>query len=411
MGDAPGVELHRRVMEAVPSDEHLRRWERSGVAGLSGPPDGSPRRPPASVLSMLAGVERELRVAANAAERRCWSLDVVELLGERAAVHGWRRAGRRSLGGATQLLAASDGWVAVALARPEDTEMVPAWLGSIDIPTAIARRDVASLVDGGAELGLAVAGLGETSPSDRPAFAIRSGRTRQPLTRWADVTVVDCSSLWAGPLCTSLLTALGARVIKVESTGRPDGARRGPPVLFDLLHTGQESVALDFATPEGRRRLRELIERADVVVEASRPRALAQLGVDADAAVDNGAVWLSITGHGRDRPTRVAFGDDAAVAGGLVTGPPEDPRFCVDAVADPLSGLLGAAAVIELLTNGRGGLIDLSMAATAAWAGRSGPDPRPLADPSSPLRARHAVGVAPALGVDTTRILAELDID
>ena len=87
--------------------------------------------------------------------------------------------------------------------------------------------------------------------------------------------VVDLSSLWAGPLCAHLLGLAGARVVKLESTRRPDGARSGPPDFFSLLNAGKASVALDFGTRCGRGKLRRLLERADIVVESARPRALA----------------------------------------------------------------------------------------------------------------------------------------
>src|SRR4029453_19173112 len=95
--------------------------------------------------------------------------------------------------------------------------------------------------------------------------------------------VVDLSSLWAGPLCAHLLGLQGARVVKVESTGRPDGARRGPAAFFDLLHGGPRGVARDLRDPAGAACLRRLLAAADVVVEASRPRALRQLGIEAEA--------------------------------------------------------------------------------------------------------------------------------
>ena len=84
--------------------------------------------------------------------------------------------------------------------------------------------------------------------------------------------------------------------------------------------------------------------RADVVLEASRPRALAQFGIDAEALTTGTPdgrgpqAWVSITGYGRtgDEANRVAFGDDAAAAGGLVSWTDGEPLFCADAVADPL---------------------------------------------------------------------------
>jgi hypothetical protein len=65
-------------------------------------------------------------------------------------------------------------------------------------------------------------------------------------------------------------------------------------------------------------------------------------------------------------PHRPAFGDDAAVAGGLVGGSADDPVFCGDAIADPLTGLEAAQAVNESLRRGGGELIEVSMSAVAA---------------------------------------------
>ena len=87
--------------------------------------------------------------------------------------------------------------------------------------------------------------------------------------------------------------------MKVESLGRPDGARAGAPAFFDLLHGGHLSVALDFGSPDDLAALRRLLAGADVVLEASRPRALRQLGIDAGQYVADGTVWASITAYGR----------------------------------------------------------------------------------------------------------------
>src|SRR5690606_27110853 len=167
------------------------------------------------------------------------------------------------------------------------------------------------------------------------------------------------------PLAGALLATAGATVVKVESTGRPDGARRGPAAFFDLLNGGKRSVALDLGAPEGLRLLRGLLTRADVVIEASRPRALEQLGVDALGLLSAGGprVWVSITGHGRTGPgrDRVGFGDDAAVAGGLVCRDGDRPVFCADAIADPTSGMVAAAATLDALATGGRWLLDVAM--------------------------------------------------
>jgi crotonobetainyl-CoA:carnitine CoA-transferase CaiB-like acyl-CoA transferase len=136
-------------------------------------------------------------------------------------------------------------------------------------------------------------------------------------------------------------------------------------------------MTADFSTSSGRAALAALLAAADVVIEASRPRALANLGLAPETIPHRaGQVWLSITGYGRAEPDLVAFGDDAAVAGGLV-GYVDDlgPVFCADAVADPLTGVCGALAVARAVAEGGGQLIDLSMRAVAAcFAAAPGPD-------------------------------------
>jgi hypothetical protein len=162
-----------------------------------------------------------------------------------------------------------------------------------------------------------------------------------------------------------------------------------------------------------------------VVIEASRPRALAQLGLAPDAASRRaGQVWLSITGYGRGVPDWVAFGDDAAVAGGLVGWDSGEPVFCADAAADPLAGVCGALAVACSMAAGGGHLIDLSMrAAAAAFAAAPALCPGPhqmrsstvvecscqgRIQPVLPPRVPEPSGLAAAPGADTAGVLARL---
>jgi crotonobetainyl-CoA:carnitine CoA-transferase CaiB-like acyl-CoA transferase len=206
-------------------------------------------------------------------------------------------------------------------------------------------------------LGLPVAALGEVAPPPEPVGVTRVGDA-PPLER--PPLVVDLSALWAGPLCTRLLADRGAEVVKVESPTRPDGARTGPPAFFERLNAGKRSLVCDLRSPE----LATLLRRADVVVVAARSRALGQLGLEPERFGPR--VWLSITGYGRD-VDRVAFGDDAAVAGGLVAHDDRGPVFLADAVADPLTGVAAAAAVEAGLRSGGRWVVDAAMAGVAAW--------------------------------------------
>jgi hypothetical protein len=317
--------------------------------GLTGFADGPPLVPPEGVVSAI-------RRLGNSA-----GVDALALLGHRAAITGCMRNGTTSCGGSSRLLQAVDGWIAVSLARPSDVELVPAWLGGPELDKRVARLPAIEAVTRGRLLGLPVAALGERSVTTASS-ATQLGDA-PPLTR--PPIVVDLSSLWAGPLCTRILLARGARVIKVESTTRPDGARLGSPAFFELLNGGKEQIAVGFNAEE----LRALILTADVVVEGSRPRALEQIGIDAAAMVRQGPqVWLSITAHGRTDPQRdwVGFGDDAAVAGGLVARWRDTPCFVADAVADPLAGIAGAGAVMVALRKGGRWLIDCNLAGVSA---------------------------------------------
>ncbi len=398
----------------------MTRWAASGAMALTGRAD-APCGPPERLVE---GVDRLGRAIGGSSGSR---LDALALLGERAALMGLWRRGAVSCGGSCRLLPTAGGaHVAVSLPRREDLEAVPAWLELDDVPPTtpatwsavsahLARRDLEALLARAQLLGLPVARVGEVQ-STRGRSGDGDGVVRLPLgpaapRAVAGLRVVDLSALWAGPLCGDLLAGAGATVVKVESAARPDGARRGPAPFFDLLNARKRSVALDFARADGRRALRRLVARADVVIEASRPRALEQLGIVASDIVRSGGpqVWVSITGYGRDEDAagRVAFGDDAAAAGGLVVWAEGSPLFCADAVADPLTGLTAAQASLAALAEGGRWVLDVSMAGVAA--GLAGPTlPAATGLAVAEPQARTPAGQAPALGADTAAVLTEV---
>ncbi|MEY2403671.1 MAG: hypothetical protein QOD38_1222 [Acidimicrobiaceae bacterium] len=326
----------------------------SALAALTGFADGPPIEPSTGVIERIGAFGAALGV------------DAMGLLTERAAIWSYARNGRTSCGGATRLMKTADGWIALSLTRADDEDLVPAWIGCDPdwsvVEATVCTRPAAELVERGRLLGLPLAVLGERPPAG-PTQAHLIAEAA-PLGR--PLLVVDLSSLWAGPLCTRLLRETGARVVKVESRTRPDGARNGPAGFFELMHAGKEFESIEFT----REALVELLLSADVVVEGSRPRALEQLGIDVSDVVAHGPrVWLSITGHGRAEPERnwVGFGDDAAVAGGLVAWWRGEPCFMGDAIADPLTGMAGAVAVLDALRRGGRWLIDCNLAGVAAY--------------------------------------------
>ncbi|MBV8462912.1 MAG: CoA transferase [Acidimicrobiales bacterium] len=350
------------------------------------------------------------RLGISITERSGVELDTLALLAERAAISGFTRNGDQSCGAGTRLLHAVDGWVAVTLVRPDDLDAVPAWLESkVDgdlweqVADAVATRRVETLVERARLLALPVAALAQsTAPITDTATdtATRADRPK-PID---EVLVVDLSSLWAGPLCGHVLHLAGASVVKVESAQRPDGARRGPKTFFDLLNGGKQSVALDFQDADGVAALQKLVARADVVIEASRPRALEQLGVHPGAS----QVWVSITAYGR-ASDGVGFGDDTAVAGGLVVWDDAGPCFCVDAVADPLTGLVAAERCLAALRTGKTGVIDVPLAGVAAaFAGPTLTVGRTAGVEVAPPRARTPTDAAPEFGADNEAVLRGL---
>ena len=398
------------------------RWTASGLRALTGRPDGPGLDPPPG---LLAGLDALAAAIAGSSRRlgRPVAVDPLDVLAGRARASGLGRRGDVSCGGSARLVRAVDGWLAVNLARPADRELVPAWLGLPQGPegwgpvlAAVGERSVAGALDDAAGLGLPVAAVGERAPAEgavagsAPGVRVRRS-TAGPPRPLADLVVVDLSALWAGPLVASLLGRGGARVVKVESADRTDGARRGDAAHYRWLNGGKASVVLDLSSAAGRHRLTGLVDRADVVVTASRPRALEQLGLHPGSERPDGGprVFLSITGYGTapGSADRVAFGDDAAAAGGLVVWDGDGPCFCADAVADPATGLAAAAAVLAELERGGDAWLEASMADVAAELtvdGDDGPGPVPVAGPGwepGPVRAP---------GADTAAVLAELGV-
>ncbi len=400
-------------------DPRARAWAASGAMLLTGRPDGPGLGAPAALVDTVARSGDILgRHGHGPAD------DWLALLGERAAFGDLTRQGATSCGGSTRLLPTSDSWIAVSLARPDDVAALPAWLCR-DVPpddpwpTVTAQVSVtpAALLDArAAMLDLPFAALGSVLAFAEPVFGLPVGARLvgedtaggMPIL---GATVIDLSVLWAGPLCGQLLALAGARVIKVESCTRPDGARHGPGKFFDLLNGMKRSVALDLRSTEGQNDLLRLIQSADIVIESARPRGLEQMGIVATevlSQVRGPRVWVSITSHGRGTSSRdrVGFGDVAAVAGGLVASDALGPCFLADAVADPVGGLVGAAAALEALTQGGRWLIDVALAPMAAsMAG-------PLLDVSGaralPPHARDVVRHAPLMGCHTAAVMSAL---
>ena len=129
----------------------------------------------------------------------------------------------------------------------------------------------------------------------------------EPARPLAGIRVIDLSTLVAGPWCSRLLADCGAEVIKIEPAGEGDVLRHSSPVpggisrTFAHFNCGKKCVALDLKTPEGVEVARELIARADVLIENFRPGVMARLGLGAEKlrAQNPRLVWCSVSGFGQ----------------------------------------------------------------------------------------------------------------
>jgi crotonobetainyl-CoA:carnitine CoA-transferase CaiB-like acyl-CoA transferase len=178
--------------------------------------------------------------------------------------------------------------------------------------------------------------------------------TTGPLARF---TVIDLTRVRAGPTAVRQLADWGADVIKIESPEGDaglGGERHGPD--FQNLHRNKRSLTLNLKAPEGVAVMKQLVAKADVVVENYRPDVKFRLGVDYESlkAINPRIVYASISGFGQDGPYRDRPGFDqiAQGMGGLmsITGEPgRGPMRVGIPVADLTAGIFAAMGILIAL--------------------------------------------------------------
>lgn len=201
-------------------------------------------------------------------------------------------------------------------------------------------------------------------------------RKRRPLD---GIVVADFSRILAGPYCTMLLADSGARVIKIEEPGRGDETRRwGPPFVagesayFLSINRNKESITVNLKSRAGRQIARELVARADVVIDNFRPEQRRAFGLTPAAIrrINRRAVSCAIAGFEPRTPEAGLPGYDllAQAAGGLmwITGQPDGgPTKIGVALSDVLTAhwACGAisAALFDRERTGEGRAIDISL--------------------------------------------------
>jgi formyl-CoA transferase len=191
-----------------------------------------------------------------------------------------------------------------------------------------------------------------------------------------DVRVVEMGQLLAGPFCGQLLGDFGAEVIKVEQPGSGDPMRQwgrekphGRSLWWPVVARNKKSVTVNLRSETGQAIVRDLVARADVVIENFRPGTMERwnLGYDELAAVNPRIVMVRVTGFGQTGPyaPRAGYGSIGEAMGGLryVTGEADRaPSRTGISIGDSLAGTYAALGAMVALhareRTGRGQVVD-----------------------------------------------------
>ena len=204
----------------------------------------------------------------------------------------------------------------------------------------------------------------------------------------AGLRVLELARILAGPWAGQILADLGADVVKVERKGAGDDTRAwGPPFVeaasgehlgaayFHSTNRGKRSIELDFESEEGRRIVKKLVARSDVVIENFKVGGLAKFGLDyASLSKDNPRlIYCSVTGFGQDGPYAERAGYDlmAQGMGGIMdlTGLPDgEPTRAGVPIADIITGVYSVVGILAALAQrertGRGSYVDTALVDT-----------------------------------------------
>lgn len=176
----------------------------------------------------------------------------------------------------------------------------------------------------------------------------------------AGVTVVDLSRLVSGNMLTHVLADLGADVVKVEPPGKGDELRawrrKGVSTYWLAYSRNKQSVELDLRSDEGKVGLRDLLRRADILVENFRPGTLECIGLDKETLqrLNPRLVVVRISGWGQTGlyANKGGFGSlieamsGFASMNGYADRPPVLPPF---AMADSVAGIYGSALALAAM--------------------------------------------------------------
>lgn len=264
---------------------------------------------------------------------------------------------------------------------------------------------------------------GSFSAPGRSATVGRQPVSASPPAPLAGVRVLDFTWAIAGPYATMLLALLGAEVIRVESSKRPDVTRTGLSGRdyggldgapdYNTLNLNKRSFQVDLTQPEGLALVRRLVPLCDVVVDNFRPGVMSRFGLAPEALLADfpSVIVASSSGNGSHGPEALNAGLASifAAMGGVSeqTGYPDAPPTLIGESPDFRSGNFLAVAILAALVHrdrsGQGQCIDLSstevmtaLAPDAFLAHSMGGEPRNRNGNRHPVMAPH--GVYPCQG-------------
>jgi len=199
------------------------------------------------------------------------------------------------------------------------------------------------------------------------------------------VTVLDLTTVMAGPYCCMVLGDMGANIIKIENFPEGDGSRRFDPKVngesycFAVLNRNKRSLALNLKDPRGKDIFLKLAAKADIVAENFRPGVVKKLGIDYDAVskINPGIIYASMSGFGQTGPYGKKGGFDIVAQGmsgimmmtGEAGGRPAKVGIAMNDIASGVTALYSIlGAYIGKLKAGKGQYLETSLLeAGLAW--------------------------------------------
>jgi formyl-CoA transferase len=192
----------------------------------------------------------------------------------------------------------------------------------------------------------------------------------------SDIRVVEMAQLIAGPFCGQLLGDMGAEVVKIEPPGVGDPMRHwgqgDPKTWWRVIARNKYSLAADLRAPEGQRLARELIAKADILVENFRPGTLEKWGLDPVdlRRLHPRLIVVRLSGYGQTGPyaARAGFGLIGEAMGGwrkLVGDPDRPPSRMGVSIGDSLAATYGCMGALAALHHrertGEGQIVDAAL--------------------------------------------------